>query len=185
MPILPMTDHGLLAADPVRSLVDLGDGPDDRFFSVAQRSLRSLVGSAGLLDHLPDASPGTFSRRLLFSDPMGRFGIWVIDWPPGRRTPVHNHRCSCAYGVYLGSIEETLYSVDAPGDAARESARWQRDAGYVGGSPLGSGLVHEMFNSGADPAVSIHIYAYRPDHYADSIDRCFNATRSPRRPDVC
>ncbi len=181
---LPMTDRHLLAGDAVRSLVDLGDGLDGAFFSVAQRTLRSLLGSADLLDPLPHADPGTFSRRLLFSDPVHRFGIWVIDWPPGCRTPVHNHHCSCAYGVYRGSIEEILYSVDPAGGAAVESARWQRDTGYVGGAPLGSGLVHEMLNSGADPAVSIHIYAYRLDHHTDSIDRCFTVARPPRRPDV-
>jgi len=152
MPILPMNDQRLLAAG-VRSLVDLGDGPDDRFFSVAQGSLRSLLGS-------PACSTSC-------------------------RTPVHNHHCSCAYGVYLGSIEEVVYSVDAAGDAALESARSQHHAGFVGGSPLESGPVHEMCTSGADPAVSIHIFAYRSDHYADSIDRCFNATRPPRRPDDC
>jgi predicted metal-dependent enzyme (double-stranded beta helix superfamily) len=183
-PILPLTDRRVLAADAARSLVDLGDGPDDAFFSVAQRTLRSLLGSAGLLEPLAHAEPGAFSRRLLFSDPMSRFGIWVIDWPAGCRTPVHNHHCSCAYGVYLGSIEEITYSIEPAGDTAVESARRQRNAGYVGGSPLGSGLVHEMLNSSADPAVSIHIYAYRPDHHADSIDRCFTAARTSRRPDV-
>ncbi len=183
-PNLPLAHHRVLGADAMRSLVDLGDGPDDDFFSLAQRTLRSLLCSAGLLDSFGHAEPGAFSRRLLFSDPMGRFGIWAIDWPAGCRTPVHNHHCSCAYGVYVGSIEEITYAVEAAGDTAVESARCRRDVGYVGGSPLGSGLVHEMLNSSADPAVSIHIYAYRPDHHADSIDRCFTAARTSRRPDA-
>jgi len=34
-------------------------------------------------------------------------------------------------------------------------------------------VVHEMLNPGTDPAVSVHIYAYRPDRHADSIDRRF------------
>ncbi|MEP7301915.1 MAG: cysteine dioxygenase family protein [Caldimonas sp.] len=177
MTLAPISDGRLLAVDAVRSLVDASDCLDDAFFSVARRSLGSLLGRADLLDALPHADPEAFARRLLFSDPGNRFGVWVIDWPPGCQTPVHNHHCSCAFGVYRGSLEEILYSVDPAGDAATPSARWRRDAGYVGGSPLGSGLVHEMLNSGADPAVSIHIYAYPPDRHADSIDRCFTATR--------
>lgn len=173
----PMTEGRLLAVDAVRSLVDVSDRLDDAFFSVAQSTLRSLLDRADLLDALPHAEPVTFARRLLFADPVNRFGVWVLDWPPGCQTPVHNHHCSCAFGVYRGSLEEILYSVDPAGDAATPSARWRRDAGYVGGSPLGSGLVHEMLNNGADPAVTIHIYAYRPDRHADSIDRCFTAAR--------
>ncbi|MEO8836525.1 MAG: cysteine dioxygenase family protein [Caldimonas sp.] len=177
-------ERGMVAADAVRGLVELSDGLDEAFFSVAQRTLRSLLGNTELLADLPPVDAQTFSRRLLFSDPVNRFGIWVLGWPPGCQTPVHNHHCACAFGVYRGSIEEILFSVDPGDDAAVESARWQRHAGYVGGAPVGSGLVHEMLNSAADLAVSIHIYAYRPDHHADSIDRCFTATRPPGRPDV-
>jgi predicted metal-dependent enzyme (double-stranded beta helix superfamily) len=181
---LPLTDRHLAAAEAVRGLVDLGDGGDAAFFSVTQWTLRSLLGRADLLDPLPRVETGKetgkFSRRLIFSEPLRRFGIWAIDWPPGCGTPVHNHHCSCAYGIYRGSIEEIVYSVEPTGDGAVESARWQRGAGYVGGALLAAGLVHEMLNRGADPAVSIHVYGYRPDQHADSIDRCFTAARPPR-----
>jgi predicted metal-dependent enzyme (double-stranded beta helix superfamily) len=180
MSLLQMADPRLAAADAVRSLVDLSDGLDEAFFSVAQRTLRSLLGDADLLGHLPLADPGMFLRRLLFSNPVDRSGIWVLDWPPGCQTPVHNRHRSCAYGVHRGSIEEIMYSVDPASDAAVESARSQRHAGYVGGASLASDLVHEMLNTGADPEVSIHIYAYRLDHHADSIDRCFTARSSTR-----
>lgn len=176
MPSLSLADAPLARADAVRSLVDLSNGVEDAFFSLAQRTLRSLLGDAHLLDHLAPADPRTFSRRLLFTDPANRFGIWVLGWPPGCLTPVHNHHCSCAYGVYRGSIEEIVYSVDPASGAAIESDRSQRKAGYVGGAPLGLDLVHEMLNSGGECALSIHIYAYRPDHHADSIDRCFTAS---------
>jgi hypothetical protein len=89
------------------------------------------------------------------------------------------HR-SCAYGVYSGSIEEIIYSLDTASAVAVEPVRSLRQAGYVGGAPLALDLVHEMLNPGAEPALSIHIYAYRPDHHADSIDRCFTARTSAR-----
>lgn len=175
---LSTADAPLTAADAVRSLVDLSDGLDDAFFSVAQRTLRALLGDANLLDHLAPADPGTFSRRLLFTDPVNRFGIWVLGWPAGAQTPVHNHHCSCAYGVFRGSIEETIYAVDPTSDVAVEPVRSLRHAGYIGGAQLGFDLVHEMFNPSAEPAVTIHIYAYRPDRHSDSIDRCFIARSS-------
>jgi predicted metal-dependent enzyme (double-stranded beta helix superfamily) len=180
MPTLPPADGPLAPADAVRSLVDLSNGLDDAFFSVAQRTLRSLLGDADLLRSLGPADPQAFSRRLLFTDPVSRFGIWVLGWPPGSRTPVHNHHCSCAYGVYRGSIEEVVYSLDTDSAIAVEPVRLLRKTGYVGGAPLGLDLVHEMLNPGADLALSIHIYAYRPDRHADSIERCFTA-RAPAR----
>jgi predicted metal-dependent enzyme (double-stranded beta helix superfamily) len=170
---LRVADSAPAPADAVRGLVELGHGSADAFFPVAQLTLRSLLGDADLLEQLEPVDPDTLSRRLWFADPMNRFGIWVLGWPPGCRTPVHNHHCACAYGVHRGSIEEIVYSVDPASDAAVESMRSLRRAGYVGGAPLESGVVHEMLNTGTEPAVSIHIYAYRPDHHADSIDRCF------------
>lgn len=160
-------------ADAVRSLVDVSNGLGDAFFSATQRTLRVLLSDSGLLRHLPPAGTGKFSRRLLYSDPVNRFGIWVLDWPSGFQTPIHNHHCSCAFGVYRGSIEEILYSIDRANDVANESGRFERAVGYVGGASLEHGLVHEMLNARSEPAVTVHVYAYRPDRFDDSIDRCF------------
>jgi len=103
-----------------RGLLEFSTGLNDAFFSLAQRTLRSMLGDGDLLTHLPALDPGTFTRRLLFADPVNRFGIWVLGWPPGCQTPVHNHHCSCAYGVYRGSIEEILYSVDLQSGAVTQ-----------------------------------------------------------------
>ena len=54
-----------------------------------------------------------------------------------------------------------------------ESSRHVRAAGYVGGAPFERRLVHEMRNPGEAAAVSLHLYAYRPDRHVDSIDRRF------------
>src|SRR5262249_28606725 len=119
---------------------------------------------------------GRFSRRLLCADPVQRFGVWVLTWPPGWRTPIHDHHCACAFGVHRGRLDEVLYTVERGADAV-EAARHARVAGYVGGAPLEHGVVHEMLNPGAEVAVSLHLYAYRPDRHPDSIDR-----RYARRP---
>ena len=167
-----------MSTEVPRGLLEFSSGLNDAFFSLAQRTIGSLLSDADLLNRLPAADPGTFSRRLLFADPINRFGIWVLGWPPGCQTPVHNHHCACAYGVYRGSIEEILYSVDLQSGAAVESDRSTRRPGYIGGASLGLDLVHEMLNRDSETALSIHIYAYPPDQHADSIDRCFTARPS-------
>ena len=171
---LSISDTPAAPTDAVRSLVDVSNGLGDAFFSVAQRTLRTLLADSGLLRRLPSSDPSSFSRRLLYVDPVKRFGIWVLGWPPGFGTPIHNHHCSCTFGVYQGSIDEILYSIE-PDDAAVESGRCRRDTGYVGGAPLEHGLIHQMLNPGSTPAITVHIYAYRPDRHEDSIDRCFLA----------
>src|SRR6185295_5495262 len=159
-------------ADAVQSLVDVSDGLADAFFASAQRTLRALLADADLLRDQAPVAPDRFARRLLVADPANRFGIWSLSWPPGWRTPIHDHHCACAFGVYRGRIDEVLYTVGA-GGAVVESTRHRRQPGYVGGAPLEQGVVHEMLNPGEDTAVSVHIYAYRPDRHADSIDRRF------------
>ena len=171
-------DAQVMSGEVPRGLLEFSTGLNDAFFSLAQRTLRSMLGDGDLLTHLPALDPGTFTRRLLFADPVNRFGIWVLGWPPGCQTPVHNHHCSCAYGVYRGSIEEILYSVDLQSGAAVESGRSMRRPGYIGGAPRGLNLVHEMLNRGGETALSIHIYAYPPGEHTDSIDRRFTARPS-------
>jgi predicted metal-dependent enzyme (double-stranded beta helix superfamily) len=97
----------------------------------------------------------------------------VLTWPPGCQTPIHNHHCSCAFGVYRGRIDEIVYAQDPDSGGVVESSRFVRDAGFVGGAPPRAGYVHEMLNTGSHVAVSLHIYAYRPDDHPDSIERCF------------
>lgn len=170
---LSLSDRPRTSGDAMRTLVDASNGLDEAFCSVSQRTLRALLNDADLLRDLPPAAVDQFSRRLLFCDPGNRFGIWVLTWPPGCQTPIHSHHCACAFGVYQGSLDEVSYATEPGSDAAIETARFTRDAGYVGGGSLDSGLVHEMLNTRAETAVSVHIYAYRPDRHQDSIEQCF------------
>ena len=158
----------------LRRLVDLEDDLDDGFFAAAQRTLRELIADPALLAALPPADAGGFARRLLYTDPNERFGIWALSWPPGWRTPIHNHHCACAFAVCRGRIEEVLYAAGPGAGVVEETARALRPSGYVGGAARESGIVHGMGNRGADMALSIHLYAYQPDRHADSIDRCFD-----------
>ena len=96
----------------LRRLVDLEDDLDDGFFAAAQRTLRELIADPALLAALPPADAGGFARRLLYTDPNERFGIWALSWPPGWRTPIHNHHCACAFAVPIEASEVRLVERD-------------------------------------------------------------------------
>ena len=140
---------------------------DDAFFSARNARCGVARRTRPARRAPPAHDPGTSLARLLCTDPINRFGIWALTWPPGCRTPIHNHHCACAFGVYRGAIEETFYATRSDGEAVVESARFVRARGFIGGAPLESGMIHEMSNRGSETAVSIHVYAYRPDLHED------------------
>ena len=159
-------------SDALLSLVDTCDSLGAAFFAGARRTLESLLADPELLDSRSPVDPIACSRDLLWRDPMNRFGIWVLWWPPGSGTPIHNHHCSCAFGVYRGHIEEILYTVQQDGNGTAEQQRCLRGIGYVGGG-TSTRTVHRMRNPTGQLAASIHLYAYHPELHPNSIERSF------------
>ncbi len=161
-------------SDALRGLVHTCDSLDEAFFAGARKAVGALLGDADLLDGLAPADPSAVSRTLAWCDPSNRFGIWVLWWPPGSATPIHNHHCSCAFGVYRGRIEEVLYRIDGGNDGrVAEAERYIRVPGYVGGGSLESRVIHRMRNPGDELAASVHLYAYHPHQHANSIAQSF------------
>jgi predicted metal-dependent enzyme (double-stranded beta helix superfamily) len=161
--------------DALRSLINTCDGLNAAFYSGARRAVGALLADANLLDDMQPADPSKVSRTLAWCDPMNRFGIWILWWPPGSSTPIHNHHCSCAFGVYRGCIEEVFYRIDGDnGGRAAECERYIRAPGYLGGGPLESKVIHRMRNPGDGLAASVHLYAYHPHQHASSIAQSFS-----------
>ena len=174
--MLPTADlanrHSSAAA--LRGLVETCDSRDEVFFAGARRAVSALLGDADLLAGMAPADPLKVSRTLAWCDPSNRFGIWVLWWPPGSATPIHNHHCSCAFGVYRGRIEEVLYRIDDDRDGrVTASERYLRVPGYVGGGALESKVIHRMRNPDGELAASVHLYAYHPHQHANSIAQSF------------
>ena len=160
-------------AHAVLRLVDTCDSLGAVFLDGALRTLNALLADPGLLDGVPVPQGTSSERTLLWSDPMNRFGIWALWWPAGSQTPIHDHHCSCAFGVYRGAIDEILYEVRDEQVIERQCC--VREEGYVGGGQ-GRG-VHRMRNSGEQLAVSIHLYTYHPRLHENSIGRRFPEPR--------
>lgn len=108
-------------------------------------------------------------RHLLRYDPDHRFAalisaearqeVWLLSWLPGQRTGPHDHGAATgAFTVVHGTLVESVARRgESPGanPAATESMHT-----LVGGQSraFGPGYVHEVVNTGPDPAVSVHVY---------------------------
>jgi len=78
--------------------------------------------------------------------------LWLLSWLPGQRTGFHDHFGSAgAFAVALGQLQERTVP------AAARVAGAAFTAGQV--RAFGPQHVHEVVNSSAEPAVSIHAYS--------------------------
>lgn len=109
-------------------------------------------------------------RHLLRYDPDERFAaqvertdeheVWLMSWLPGQQTQLHDHGdTSGAFTVVSGRLTEIV---------ARPNAVDRRGAVGIVAHELnvgqsrvfGPGYVHQVHNTGVDPAVSIHVYQF-------------------------
>jgi predicted metal-dependent enzyme (double-stranded beta helix superfamily) len=82
--------------------------------------------------------------------------IWLLSWLPGQGTDLHDHGSSAgAFAVARGSLTERVVAARS-GEAVRETAT-DLDAGRV--RYFGPHYVHQVTNTQAEAAVSLHVYA--------------------------
>jgi mannose-6-phosphate isomerase-like protein (cupin superfamily) len=82
--------------------------------------------------------------------------IWLLSWLPGQGTDLHDHGSSAgAFAVARGTLTERVV-----GGRAREVVH-QSTADLTAGRVryFGPHHVHQVANSLAEPAVSLHVYA--------------------------
>jgi mannose-6-phosphate isomerase-like protein (cupin superfamily) len=77
--------------------------------------------------------------------------VWLLSWLPGQGTGLHDHGGSAgAFAVVRGTLTEHV---------GADAATVQLSGGRV--RPFGPHHVHRVRNAGAEPAVSVHVYAPR------------------------
>jgi quercetin dioxygenase-like cupin family protein len=80
-----------------------------------------------------------------------RMDVWLISWLPTQSTELHDHGGSAgAFTVLTGQLREAVVA----GGRAREN---ERRAGETVG--FGPRYVHDVRNTSAAPAVSVHAYS--------------------------
>jgi hypothetical protein len=82
--------------------------------------------------------------------------IWLLSWLPGQGTDLHDHGSSAgAFAVARGALTERV--VAARSREAVHQSTTDLSAGRV--RYFGPHYVHQVVNSLAEPAVSLHVYA--------------------------
>src|ERR671922_1620520 len=112
--------------------------------------------------HLPTTDVLTPEQRLgsaddycahnLYVAPDGSFSVVALVWRPGQITRIHDHVTWCVLGVIQGVEHEELFDADL-----NLIGRSDNHVGDVSGfAPPGD--IHRVHNTGAETAISIHVY---------------------------
>ncbi|WND03130.1 cysteine dioxygenase family protein [Temperatibacter marinus] len=129
---------------------------------LAEAALRSFLPL--LSDHdLPSFSveQAAYARRLVYTDPRGRFSILVLRWTQGAKTPIHGHNAWGSVGVYSGNMGCQCFDRIADGENI-ESLKMtldikigRGDITSVNPDPEG---IHSLYVEENNTAATIHIY---------------------------
>lgn len=143
------------------------------YLAAARGVLRELVAMPDLIKRLPlECKPGCYTRNLLAGDDA--VSVWAIVWGEGAATSIHDHHCSCCFGVVSGTVTETWYrAIDATRAIATQEH--ERQAGYVACMLPSGPNIHRMRNFGPGEAISIHIYGFDHEEHASSIETEYTA----------
>ena len=143
----------------------------DAYLASARANLLRILARPDLLDRTRlHAPPEGLGRNLLFG--TRATSVWAMVWSPGAVTPVHDHHCSCCFGLLSGSLRETWYRPisDTHAVATRDVVR---EPGYVACMMPSGPNLHRIANDGAEPAISIHVYGYDHREQASSVHRTY------------
>ncbi len=96
------------------------------------------------------------------------FSVVALVWRPGQGTPVHDHVAWCAFGVAQGTEYEIRYR-----DAGSHLVEIDRAGNEVGSvsSFAPPGDIHRVHNTGAETAISIHVYGADLRRHGSSVRR--------------
>ena len=97
-------------------------------------------------------SPDGYRGHTLHVEPDGSFSIVGLVWRPGQLTRIHDHVTWCAFAVIQGVEHEELFDADL--NLVGRSANHVGDVS--GFAPPGD--IHRVHNTGAETAISIHVY---------------------------
>ena len=166
--------HASTSAEVEAMMADLsvsaGRAPE-AYLAAARTTLLRLLAHPELLDPARLVGRGEgLSRNLLFG--TEDISVWAMVWAPGTVTPVHDHHCSCCFGLLRGTLRETWYRPISETHAVPTLDAVRRP-GYVACMMPSGPNLHRIVNDGPEAAISIHVYGY--DHRAQnsSIDRTY------------
>ena len=136
----------------IRTAVGSQVGWEETAQLVADQLRRHLPGPDVLTDEQRLGSPDGYRGHTLHVEPDGSFSIVALVWRPGQLTRIHDHVTWCAFAVIQGVEHEELFDADL-----NVIGRSDNHVGDVSGfAPPGD--IHRVHNTGAETAISIHVY---------------------------
>jgi 3-mercaptopropionate dioxygenase len=136
----------------IRTAVDRNADWTETAELVAEQLRLHMPGPEVLTAEQRLGSLESYQGHTLHVEPGGSFSIVGLVWRPGQLTRIHDHVTWCAFGVIQGVEHEELFDADL-----NLIGRSENHVGDVSGfAPPGD--IHRVHNTGAETAISIHVY---------------------------
>jgi predicted metal-dependent enzyme (double-stranded beta helix superfamily) len=135
----------------------------------ARTLLRRLLAEPDAIAALPlEWKPGALARNFLFGDET--MSVWAMCWAPGAATSIHDHHCTCCFGMLSGVLTERWFQAVDDGRVV-QSHEFLRGPNFMAGMVPTGPNIHQMANTGEVGAISIHIYGFDRTQRASSIEK--------------
>ena len=159
----------MIGSDLVQHLSATSRLASPDYLAAARLVLESLLRRPDCLAGVAlSRKSGGYARTLLFGD--DQLSLWAMAWDAGAKTSIHDHHCSCCFGVLAGALKEIEFSAVDEATAVMTSQA-VRTAGHIACMlPTGPNL-HQVVNEGPSEAISLHIYGYDHTTRASSVHR--------------
>ena len=144
-----------------RTLPDFGGSP--------QAMLEHFAAHPALICDLDlQRKPGSYARTLLWGD--AETSVWAMVWDSGARTAIHDHHCSCAFGIISGCLTEIRFRAF---DEMRVARTWEavHQPGDMASLATTHPNIHQMVNDSGAVAISLHIYGFDHRVHDSSVHR--------------
>jgi len=166
---MPITQTFIESTLHLRELSKFSRTLSESYLERVRATIRDIIADPRLLDRFElQRNGGRYSRTLLFGDTQ--MSTWAILWPPGSQTCVHDHHCSCCFGVARGSLKEMWFRAVNDKQAVLQAVA-VREPGYVAAVLPTGPNIHQMINDTDREALSVHIYGYDHTMQSSSIRR--------------
>lgn len=148
-------------------LTELASGDEDRSSNAIGKVLESyLKNSEPLVSKFEwKTKQDNYDRFLLFGSKEHQITLMALIWPENTFSPIHYHQAWCVFGIYAGSLAETLY-LPSSGDeeklAEKATRHYPKNAWAYDSSR--EKYHHKLGNTETPPAISFHVYGVSPDN---------------------
>lgn len=158
VPQLAGSLRDLIAAPPLSDPLDQ-----------ARALLQRLLAEPAAILSLPLAwKASALERNFLFGDET--MSVWAMCWAAGAATSIHDHHCTCCFGMLSGELTERWFQAVGD-DRVVQTQEFVRGPNFMAGMRPTGPNIHQMANTTGTGAVSIHVYGFDRTQRASSIER--------------